>query len=478
MIASRIFISIVSFITLFNSSTTFAEAKAAKVTMLRGIVFAVTDGKKVTLKQDQWVNVGDQISTENKSFVKLLFTDKSTMNLGPNSEIEVKNFSNTQAGLINVLKGTIRAQVTKDILAKNNQSKLFLQTKTAAMGIRGTDLSITYIPSQERTSLITYEGNVAMVRLDPSQPTPYNNLEAAVSSPNSVAVKAGQFSGTSKDQERVSIPVKISPTQLASLKSNSDLKTNGHEVNKQKFRNIVPPGLSSKVAVSSGESIEKQVANASGANIVEQVKVAIDKENASTNGAGAPPPEGFKDEKTGAFAPPAGGIIDMKTGIYIAPPPGSTFDPNTQTYQVPPSYGEIDPKTGGFVPPDGLTLNDKGEFVKEITIQGPRPADISGSTDKTLAPPPPVFKLPDLASGPISDRPILTDINFGPQTYNVGELPPLPPPPAPIDEPDWENSIGDLDQCTIDPCSCDPCACGGCGEIQDKTNVHFIINVI
>ncbi len=450
-------ISLITII-LALSANSLAAAKAAKVKMLRGKVFVTkTNGKKSPLKKNLWVNVGDKIETSKKSFVKLRFTDKSTMNLGPESEIEIAKFSSKTAGLINVLKGTIRAKVTKD--SKSKRSKLFLKTKTAAMGIRGTDFSITYIPSQGRTSLLTYGGEVAMVQTDPKEDVAYNKLESAVSSSTAVKARVGQYAGAGKEQKRVSTPTKISPTQFAALKRNENFENNAGKSNNKTYRNIIPPGLSAKNAISDGtlnkdlRSINPKLSlhdkKQNDDMIVDSIETIA---SAIESNIPGPPPEGFNDPTTGAFAPPAGGIIDMKTGVLVSPPAGSAFDPVTKTYIVPSGFGKVDPATGQVLLPRGMSINDKGEYVVK-SKDGKGPGRVVGQTP----PPKPMPKGP-LARGPNAPG--------RPRPGGVPR-PPLPPPPPTEDFPqDWD-----------DPCA-NPCDCGGCPIDIQKTPVHFIINVV
>lgn len=89
------------------------------------------------------------------------------MNLGPNSQMVINAFPKKEAGIITLVKGQIRSQVTKDYMEMEDKSKskLYIKTKTAAMGIRGTDFQVNFNPQNQNTSLITFEGKVAMATL-------------------------------------------------------------------------------------------------------------------------------------------------------------------------------------------------------------------------------------------------------------------------------------------------------------------------
>ena len=97
------------------------------VKLIRGEVVSIEAGKQSTLKFGDWVSSGAVIKTADKSFVKLIFLDKSSINIGPNSQMNIEKFSGSEAGLINVVKGMIRSQVTKDHLQRSKEgSKLFI----------------------------------------------------------------------------------------------------------------------------------------------------------------------------------------------------------------------------------------------------------------------------------------------------------------------------------------------------------------
>lgn len=360
----------------------------AKAIILRGKVWEVRPGQKPNqIKKGEWVKEGSILRSENASFVKLLFIDKSQMNLGPNSEMQIKEFPKNQAGIINLFKGKVRSKVTKNYMdIDKSGSKLFIKTKTAAMGVRGTDFQVIFNPRNSVTSLVTFEGAVAMTRLDNVRANANIDrraLDAQLNSREAVMVKQGQYSGALPNQRRVSIPVKISPTQLESLKTDdpsvsttSDKRKPASVVNTKKVvRSIVPKGLDAKkVAEANSGSLDKAIADGVGSQAA-QVVVEKTQEKIEIARSEGPPPEGFIDTATGAFAPPAGGYVDEKTGLYVPPSEGSTFDPNAGVYIPPPEVGSVDSETGTYVPPEGYTLKDSGELVP---IEGREIASIDG----------------------------------------------------------------------------------------------------
>src|SRR6476619_7588686 len=114
------------------TTTAWAQKKVAVVKLLKGDVDILTLGKTSKLKVEDWVEDGSVVKTAEKSFVKLVFIDKSQMNIGPSSEMKIEKFGDKDSGVIDLVKGKIRSQVTKDYLQMDrNKSKLFIKTPNA-----------------------------------------------------------------------------------------------------------------------------------------------------------------------------------------------------------------------------------------------------------------------------------------------------------------------------------------------------------
>lgn len=357
------------FIFCLFSQIVFAAPQVAKVLILKGSAKMLDPdtGKSTALSRGMWVKEGSKLSTSPKSFVKLLFKDKSSINLGPKSEMEISKFPQKEAGVLTLIKGQIRSKVQKDLLEENkDKSKMFIKTKTAAMGVRGTDFEVMFNEKTQNTAVVTYEGEVVMAQLPPTLENNFvsqESLEQAVSGDQAVSVREGQFAGSSK-VGRPNQPIKINPAQFNTLKENEGIVDTGEKKKERKnFQSPIPPGVSTKQFVNQQEGLVESLGQVVGAEAVQEVVANVDTQIQEVN-FNAPPPEGFKSDD-GSFAPPSGGLIDLNTGTYVAPPPGSPFDPVTQTYTPPPEFGGFDPASGGFIPPEGVVLSDDQVFVAE-----------------------------------------------------------------------------------------------------------------
>ncbi len=383
----RALVTFLSFMALcFN---TLAGEKAARAIIVKGDVRYTVDGKTQKVKRNQWLPEGAEVETQKGSFAKLMFIDRSSINVGPASKMKIEAFPQDKAGIISLVKGKIRSKVTKNYMdnKETDKSKLFIKTKTAAMGVRGTDFQVSFNEDNNATSLVTFEGAVAMGQINGDLGRfDQGKLENIVSSTSAVMVRRGQFSGASPKQEKVTAPTKISPVQLETLEKNevpgmntsaeaSDGKgasnTPAAEVAKgptKKYRSVVPPGMDAKEVANTASSLESAISQVAGPEVAAAV-VAPEAAPAVV--------------EIDSSAPKAGGFIDIETAQYIPPPAGSTFDANAGVYIPPADVGHVDPATGNYTN-DSYTLNPDGTFSAKDEGRS-----IASVSDDSPPPPPP-----------------------------------------------------------------------------------------
>lgn len=334
-------------IVLIISSYQVYAGDAAKVIRLRGYATQLSPGAKdarvVTLGQK--ILEDTSILTKPKSFVVLEFADGARLSVGPDSKLVVTKARGDGAGIVSLLKGKLRSSIKP---SQSNDDKYIIRTRTAAMGVRGTDFQTSYNPENRATSLVTFKGRVAMARLD----TPAHELEArhegnvvvkrdesgeptveqapkanktrteelqkVLQSSDVVTVENGQYAGAVTGLARPTEPVVVNPVQLTLMYKNDQLapKKEGEKLEQIDFSKIKHQGN----------------------------------------------PDGFYDAKTGKFAPRAGGFVDPDTALYIPPKEDSVLDPESNVY-VPKDVGFVDKDTGDYVPPKGLILDPKKGFV-------------------------------------------------------------------------------------------------------------------
>jgi len=341
-------------IAVFNSNI-LALMPIAEVIKLRGSISVLSPGAH----QARSISIGDKLVEDSSvltgpnSFVKIKFIDNSEMNVGPESKIVINEMKENKPGVIALLKGRLRADVEKE--SKQTNLKFFIKTRSAAMGVRGTEFQTIYNPDNKVTSLLTYEGEVLMAKVDETEVSPKSlknlNLERdsvtntirvnqkdfeiqdesvfldkALQKKEVVAVKAGQNSLVAEGIKKATLPVNISPVQLNSLFKNEEFKVKPTE----------------NLNANSG------ILDVSKMTIKPVPQIA--------------PKEGLINNSTGDFAPKSGGYVDLESGLYVAPGSESQFNDKLGVY-VAKNVGGIDLETGQYVAPDGLKLDAKKGFV-------------------------------------------------------------------------------------------------------------------
>jgi len=406
--------------------------KVAIIKMQRGIASIITaDGKSIPAKKGLWITEGSVVKTEPKSFVRLSFIDKSTMNVGPKSEMKIEKFSKDEAGVINVISGKIRAKVTKDYLSMDKEkSKLFVRSRSAVMGIRGTDFMFATNKKNGSSTAVLFEGSVVFNKFNGRRDLG-KNLEAIVNAGNKI--KPGQFSIASKNKAKATVPAKMSRVQLKRLEKNVNFDGVDAKKKVASKRSIVPPGLGGEV-VSNDES-----------SIGQGVRKIANVDTAKIDGQNQAPTTDSKGFIKGDQIKPAdGSIVHIDSGAVIPLGNDSKFDKNTSEW-VSNSVGTIDAK-GSYIPPEGFSITNDGSMLKEVAggkvrevILEIKPLDQVKALDNqpTIAYIPPVLATgpdgPAPASGPEGPD---AGPKSGPEAGPEGPAPAgdtyLPPPPAPI----------------------------------------------
>lgn len=343
-----------------------AAESGARIVLLKGKAYRRLGQRSVLLREGDRVDAGSWIVTAQNGFLKVLLPDHSILSLGPNSEVQMGTGAKpeTMSGIVNdeppsvtLAQGRLRASVppSKPVAGATggspagtavNKIKFVVRTRSAVMGVRGTEFQAIYHPANEITSVLTFEGSVAMAQSGRD-----------LGGDGVVLITEGRFSSVTPELSVPSLPQKISPVQFDALRKEGGAPPRGESrVSGGGIASsapALPPGLDPKLAANENASIDRRFAE------------AAEREMPRAIAAGMPPPEGISDEKTGAFAPAAGGFLDLKTGIYVAPPPGSRFDPNAGVFIPPQSYGTIDSRSGEYVPPTGFKLDPRRGFVPQ-----------------------------------------------------------------------------------------------------------------
>lgn len=359
---------------LILSTQTWAAQKVALVKVLRGKVQVIKPAPARDLKVDDWLEEGMLVKTAEKSFVKLIFVDKSQMNVGPESEMLIEKFSGKDSGIIDLVKGKVRSQVTKDYLQieDKDKSKLFIKTKNAVMGVRGTDFMVT--TNGINTATVLFEGEVVF-----NHSTNHRNLSSTKLddiADRGVRIMPGEFSVVSNDRPQPTVPAVLNLAQKWTLEKNREFESNERNpssVPKEETRSIVPEGLSGQDVANTSDSLKTVVS--------EVASVAPDKVAPAPNKAPALAANGFVSGDT--VKPANGSFLHLDSGVVIAPPADSVFDPNTNSF-IPSSANGSLSADGDYVPPQNMTIAPDGTMVVNVALPNGEVKAVK------IVPPPPV----------------------------------------------------------------------------------------
>ena len=125
---------------MFTTKGIIADEAVAYISTVKGTAIAVGDtGEVRELEQRSEIFLHDVISTEDRSFAVLIFTDDSVVTIRPASEFSVQDFQYGKDGkyaTLNLTRGGLRIITGK--ISKNNPDNYKLKTPVASMGVRGT----------------------------------------------------------------------------------------------------------------------------------------------------------------------------------------------------------------------------------------------------------------------------------------------------------------------------------------------------
>jgi hypothetical protein len=144
---------------LSGCATAFATQMVGTVTDLSGPLFVRTaNGGIKILAQQSSVEPGDTLVSEQGTYARIQFIDKSEITLSPNTQMRIEKFSfnETQKENDNVdirlIKGGLR--VVSGLIGKRNKNRFMLNTSTSAIDMQSATLIVEYVPDD--TKLAAY----------------------------------------------------------------------------------------------------------------------------------------------------------------------------------------------------------------------------------------------------------------------------------------------------------------------------------
>ena len=322
---------------LITTPVAFA-AQTAKVLVVKGKVTKLIPNtvEASSVKRGDLLPEDTSVLTGEKSFIRLRFSDKSTMNLGPNSKVVITKLPEKKANMVNLLTGMIKAEVKKKT-KKESKTKLVIQTRTAVMGVRGTKFQAMYNAENKATSLVTVEGKVAMAKQE--------SIKAVIA--KSEKPKTLDSTVVQKKVSHTSLDVdKIDEVFSEAEKSNQVV-----EVSEGKYSGVADkietPTEPVKIAPKQYDVIAKSMGSTKKAQDVMKLDITDTQE-----------------PKVGSLK--SGGYLDFESGLYVEPAKDAQLDKTTGTYKIEEEVGQIDNTTGDYIPPKGVVIDAKKGFVVDV----------------------------------------------------------------------------------------------------------------
>ena len=380
---------------LFSLFTVHAQKakNVAIVKFVRGVAEVQVPGEAVEkLTKGYWIKEGSVIKTKARSVVKLSFIDKSAMNIGPNSEMKVEKFAKDDAGVIEVLSGKIRSQVSKNYMEmEKGKSKLFVKSKSAVMGIRGTDFIFSTNKTNGQSSAILFEGSVVFNKNDGLRRNT-KALDELVD--RGVRIKPGQFSVAGNGMKKPTFPAKLDRRQFNALAKNQDLDSSG--IKKQvKKRSVVPKGLTGDMVSSDIDDLKNEIKKKF------KMDLQFEKKEINEKVANGGSIDGF-------VKPADGSPLHIESATIMPITTESSYDQNTGEWTT--QDFSIDPD-GNLIPKEGLILTDEGKLLKE---------DGSGQLQEVVYDIKPVYE-----QQPIEEMPTQDYVIEGPAPAGDGSVEPV-----------------------------------------------------
>jgi hypothetical protein len=301
------------FFTINSYGINQKEFPVGKVIKIRGKISVLQPHtlKAILLKKGSFVYEDSSLLSSKASFALIKMIDGSRVTIGPKSKIVLSMVKKQGGTIISLLTGKLRASI-----AKKKKKHFFVKTRTAALGVRGTDFLTSYNVESRKTGLLTYNGSVAIKKVEKkiiidneSTATQKKKVVKEITKlleDKPILTKVGDFTNVGVMSEQAAPVVKVNIKQLTRLKLDNSLGVEKLKVNAQKIKEVE-------------QELTKQ--------IEKDIKQAPTKSKLTN-----------------------GGLIDIDTNLYIPPAKKGTL------------IGKITPN-GNYIPPKGLKLDAHKGFV-------------------------------------------------------------------------------------------------------------------
>ena len=124
-------------------------------------VFKGSQNRQV--KEGDELEYGEELKTPEGVSLVLLYSDASQVNVSPKSDFTIEEYTDgTQWNKLR--EGTVRALISKVVIPKNNKPKFLIRTRSAVLGVRGTEFVMVMDLGSSTAQVHTLEGTVEVAK--------------------------------------------------------------------------------------------------------------------------------------------------------------------------------------------------------------------------------------------------------------------------------------------------------------------------
>lgn len=135
--------------------------------VVRGNVFIERlKGEVVKAKIKSVIYPGESVYSEPGATAKIVMSDRNIINVLPNTKFKIEKYVNDgkdKSVGIKLNQGRLRADVNEKYDGEKNKFEIL--TPVAVVGVRGTQLVVSYDPAVNATEIVTFAGEVYVRRL-------------------------------------------------------------------------------------------------------------------------------------------------------------------------------------------------------------------------------------------------------------------------------------------------------------------------
>ena len=207
-------------------------ADIAKIVALKGEATIYRNGETIEINRNSVLKEKDIIKTKDNSKIQILFKDETIISIGKNSEFVIDDYSfenkdNVKAEF-SMVKGVFRTITGK--IGKISPENFNLKTKSASIGIRGTQIVTDISDTKER--IFCTEGQIEVIQNISNLKIIVNEGEF-ISMENNFGDKLQKDKTKEKDIDNLNKNISVAQNEAIDDVTNNNNNNNNNNIEKQ-----------------------------------------------------------------------------------------------------------------------------------------------------------------------------------------------------------------------------------------------------